>query len=112
MPLVAIAYVMQKTPFVFPIIGGRKVEHLKANIEALNIALSKEQINYLESIIPFDPGFPHSMLVRGARRSLLTSHLVNHWDLQGDGTDYTAFLRGVGNYVKQPLPQPIIPSKN
>ncbi|KAF4598933.1 NADP-dependent oxidoreductase domain superfamily protein [Pleurotus pulmonarius] len=89
---VAIAYVMQKTPFVFPIIGGRKVEHLKANIEALNIALSKGQIKYLESIVPFDPGFPHSML--------------------GDGTDYNSFLRRVGNYVKQPLPQPIIPSKN
>lgn len=25
---VAIAYVMQKVPYVFPIIGGRKVEHL------------------------------------------------------------------------------------
>ena len=25
--LVAIAYVMQKTPYVFPIVGARKVEH-------------------------------------------------------------------------------------
>lgn len=31
--IVALAYVMQKTPYVFPVIGGRKVEHLKANIE-------------------------------------------------------------------------------
>ena len=60
---VAIAYVMQKAPYVFPIIGGRKVEHLKANIEALNISLSDEQIKYLESIIPFDPGFPCSVIV-------------------------------------------------
>ncbi|KAF7428996.1 hypothetical protein PC9H_008234 [Pleurotus ostreatus] len=89
---VAIAYVMQKTPFVFPVIGGRKVEHLKANIEALNIALSKDQIEYLESIVPFDPGFPHNMI--------------------GDGTDYNAYLRQAGNYVKQPVLQPIIPSKN
>ncbi|KAK0492975.1 hypothetical protein EDD18DRAFT_1357358 [Armillaria luteobubalina] len=29
---IAIAYVMHRTPYVFPIIGGRKVEHLKANI--------------------------------------------------------------------------------
>ncbi|KAF8996501.1 aryl-alcohol dehydrogenase [NADP+] [Cyathus striatus] len=55
---VAIAYVMQKTPFVFPIIGGRKIEHLKENLEALEIALSKEQIKYIESIVPFDLGFP------------------------------------------------------
>lgn len=25
---VALAYVMNKTPYVFPIIGGRKIEHL------------------------------------------------------------------------------------
>lgn len=60
---VAIAYVMQKTPYVFPIIGGRKVEHLHANIEALKISLSQEQIEYLESIIPFEPGFPSMIIV-------------------------------------------------
>ena len=62
-PAVAIAYVLQKTPYVFPIIGGRKVEHLMANIEALKISLSEEQIKYLESIVPFEPGFPHWLIV-------------------------------------------------
>lgn len=62
-PAVAIAYVMQKTPYVFPIIGGRKVEHLMANVQALSISLSNEQIKYLESIIPFSPGFPYSLIV-------------------------------------------------
>ena len=62
-PAVAIAYVMQKTPYVFPIVGGRKVEHLMANIEALKISLSDEQIKYLESILPLDLGFPLSMIV-------------------------------------------------
>ena len=55
---------MQKTPYVFPIIGGRKVEHLVDNIEALDISLTTEQIKYLEGVIPFDLGFPHSMIVR------------------------------------------------
>lgn len=54
---------MQKTPYVFPIIGGRKVEHLVANLEALNIALGDEHIKYLESILPFDFGFPYSAFV-------------------------------------------------
>ena len=54
---VAIAYVMQKTPYVFPIIGGRKVEHLMSNLEALDITLSPAQIAYLEGILPFDRGF-------------------------------------------------------
>lgn len=60
---VAIAYVMQKTPYVFPIIGGRRIEHLQANIEALQISLSEEQIAYLESILPFDVGFPNNIFV-------------------------------------------------
>ena len=54
---------MQKTPYVFPIIGGRKVEHLLANIEALEITLSNDQIKYLESVVQFEPGFPYWMIV-------------------------------------------------
>lgn len=60
---VAIAYVMQKVPYVFPIIGGRKVEHLLSNLEALDVALSAEQIEFLENVFPLDPGFPTSMIV-------------------------------------------------
>jgi aryl-alcohol dehydrogenase-like predicted oxidoreductase len=59
---------MQKTPYVFPIIGGRKVEHLKANIDALRISLTDEHIKYLESILPFDPGFPNTMVVSACLR--------------------------------------------
>ena len=64
MGTVAIAYLLQKAPFVFPIVGGRKVEHLLGNLEALDITLSKEQIAYLESIVPVDPGFPNFLIVR------------------------------------------------
>ena len=60
---VALAYVMQKTPYVFPIIGCRKIEQLQANIEALDVALSPEQIKYLEDVLPFEKGFPHGMVV-------------------------------------------------
>jgi len=61
---VAIAYVMHKTTHVFPIIGGRKVEQLEQNIEALKISLTPEQIKFLEDEAPpFDPGFPSTMIV-------------------------------------------------
>ena len=60
---VAAAYIMHKTTYVFPIIGGRKVEHLMDNLEALDISLSQEQIKYLESALPFSAGFPHDMIV-------------------------------------------------
>jgi len=87
---VAIAYIMQKTPYVFPIIGGRKIEHLMANIEALDITLSKEQMKYLESIVDFNPGFPTTMI--------------------GSGEEYNMFLSSSADFDKQPLLQPIQPA--
>lgn len=73
---VALAYVMAKAPNVFPIVGGRKVEQLNDNILALNIKLTPEQIEYLESVKPFDLGFPTTMIgsdphVTGVPGSLL-----------------------------------------
>ena len=59
---VAMAYVMHKAPYVFPIVGGRKVDHLKGNIEALTLTLTPEDIKEIESAVPFDLGFPHSMI--------------------------------------------------
>ena len=59
---VALAYVMGKTPYVFPIVGGRKVEHLKANIEALGLRLSQEDVDEIERVGDFDLGFPGNMI--------------------------------------------------
>jgi diketogulonate reductase-like aldo/keto reductase len=70
---VAIAYHLQKQPYVFPIVGGRKVENLQKNIEALEITLSKEQIEFLENVLPFDVGFPNWLIVR-----IFFSHLLLH----------------------------------
>ena len=59
---VALAYVMAKAPKVFPIVGGRKVEHLQDNIKALTIRLSKAQIQELEAATPFEPEFPGNFI--------------------------------------------------
>lgn len=59
---IALAYVMHKTPYVFPIVGGRTVDHLKGNIAALKITLSKEDIKEIDEAVPFDMGFPHVFL--------------------------------------------------
>ena len=62
--VIALAYVMQKAGSlnVFPIIGGRKVEHLHDNIKALSIRLTDAQIRYLESQTDFDVGFPSNFV--------------------------------------------------
>lgn len=59
---VALAYVMSKAPYVFPLVGGRKVEYLQDNIQALRLRLTKEQIEHLESVKSFDLGFPGNLL--------------------------------------------------
>ncbi|KAK1145723.1 hypothetical protein N8T08_003961 [Aspergillus melleus] len=59
---IALAYIMHKTPYVFPIVGGRKLEHLESNIRALGIALEDEEIKRIEASFEFDPGFPHTFL--------------------------------------------------
>ncbi|OJT12506.1 Aryl-alcohol dehydrogenase [NADP(+)] [Trametes pubescens] len=68
---VAVAYVMHKAPFVFPIVGGRKVEHLLQNVDALKISLTEEQIKAIEAAKPFDVGFPASLLAKIERPNLL-----------------------------------------
>ncbi|KAJ8120418.1 hypothetical protein ONZ43_g2867 [Nemania bipapillata] len=84
---VAQAYVMHKTPYVFPIIGGRTLDHLKANIEALNLSLSKEDIKEIESAAPFDFGFPSNFAYGG----VTPEHPGNVWLLRmGGTTDYVA----------------------
>ncbi|KAI1658297.1 Aldo/keto reductase [Daldinia decipiens] len=62
---IAQAYVSSKVPYVFPIVGGRTIDHLKGNIDALNIKLSTEDIKEIEAAIPFDVGFPNNFLYIG-----------------------------------------------
>ncbi|KAF9530345.1 Aldo/keto reductase [Crepidotus variabilis] len=86
---VAIAYLMQKATYVFPLIGGRKVEHLLANIEALSISLSDAQIKFIEAQVPFDAGFPH-------------------W-IVGDGSKLNDFWQFTTQVVSKPIAKPLRP---
>ncbi|PWY63850.1 Aldo/keto reductase [Aspergillus eucalypticola CBS 122712] len=65
---VAIAYVLQKTPYLFPIIGGRTVEQLEENVQALSLELTAEDVKDIDAAYPFDLGFPHSFLCPGGYR--------------------------------------------
>lgn len=59
---IALAYVMHKAPNVYPIVGGRNLNHIKGNIEALSIELTEEEIDEIENTVPFDVGFPMKFL--------------------------------------------------
>ncbi|KAH7313197.1 NADP-dependent oxidoreductase domain-containing protein [Rhexocercosporidium sp. MPI-PUGE-AT-0058] len=59
---VALAYIMHKDPCLYPIIGGRKLSHLKGNIEALIVELSDEEVDEIDGVAEFDVGWPMNML--------------------------------------------------
>ncbi|KAJ9313406.1 sterigmatocystin biosynthesis dehydrogenase stcV [Paecilomyces variotii] len=95
---IAIAYVMHKTPNVFPIIGQRKVEHLKANIEALSVVLSDEDLAEIDNAVPFDVGFPMNFIFR------------DHYSSNSTAAD--VFLTKVSAQIEvSPHPAPVRPRK-
>ncbi|KAI0160093.1 putative aldo/keto reductase [Hypoxylon sp. FL1284] len=59
---VALAWARTKGPYIFPVVGGRKVEHLKASIEALGLELGDGEIEEIERAVPFDFGYPQTIL--------------------------------------------------
>ncbi len=63
-------------------------------------------MEYLESVVPYDPGFPSSMIVSvfvfATRRSCSDV-------FQGDGTSHNRMLLAVAKMAKQPKLQPILP---
>ena len=74
MTSVALAYVMQKTPYVVPIVGNRTLEHMKGNIDALNVVLSEDDVKEIEEAYPFDVGFPMNFLFQGPVKDAHPSH--------------------------------------
>ncbi|KKY32958.1 putative norsolorinic acid [Diaporthe ampelina] len=69
---VALAHALQKSPNLFPILGGRKVEHLKANVEALSLELTPEDVQEIEKGYEFDIGFPHKFM--SSTGNMITVH--------------------------------------
>ncbi|KAF5343596.1 hypothetical protein D9757_013688 [Collybiopsis confluens] len=88
---VAIAYALQKSQYFFPILGGRKVEHLLQNLEALDITLTPEHIKFLDDLNPLKLGFPYNIFGLRGYPFVFTAH---------------AHLDGI------PHPTPIQPTKD
>lgn len=59
---------MSKSPYIFPIIGGRKIEYLEENAASLEISLTAAQIEYLESVNKFEIGFPSTFRFSAAHK--------------------------------------------
>ncbi|EFR05231.1 aryl-alcohol dehydrogenase [Nannizzia gypsea CBS 118893] len=81
---VALSYAMQKAPYIFPMVGGNNVENLKANVEALALELTPEDIAEINKAYEFDLGFPHNFL--------------NGAGFMGEGPQHVSFLNGLGHF--------------
>jgi len=60
---VALNWVRKQKGTVIPIVGARKEEHIKDNLDCLNFDLTNEQMNKLNEISKIDLGFPHDFLL-------------------------------------------------
>ncbi|KAF2649162.1 Aldo/keto reductase [Lophiostoma macrostomum CBS 122681] len=58
---VALAYAYQKAPYIFSIVGCRKLEYLTDAIDALTLKLSDDDYDKIDRATGFEPGFPLSM---------------------------------------------------
>lgn len=76
---------IMQTPYLFPILGGRKVAHLKSNIEALALELTAEDNAEIDKAYDFDLGFPHSFLSATGHTPQVPQHInvlgsLGHFD--------------------------------
>jgi aryl-alcohol dehydrogenase-like predicted oxidoreductase len=97
---IALAYLLHKGPHVFPVIGVRTVEQIEGNIQALQIALSDEEMEQIESAASFDFGYPHNWLggTKGATRPEHVVQTMNQVICDYVGKPTVSFTRSYNPY--------------
>lgn len=58
----ALAWTMTRSPAVHPIVGARRLDQLQDNLGALEVKLTTDAVESLESAAEFDPGFPSAFI--------------------------------------------------
>ncbi|KAF2164718.1 hypothetical protein M409DRAFT_67817 [Zasmidium cellare ATCC 36951] len=100
---IALAYVMHKAPYVFPIVGARKLEHIQGSVAALSISLTDDEIREIEDSHHFDHGFPHTFL----SGTLFDDQAKPK---QVEGPQDVFLLKPLGEFEWVEAPKPIKPS--
>ncbi|KAK9427302.1 sterigmatocystin biosynthesis dehydrogenase stcV [Lipomyces doorenjongii] len=108
---VALAHCSQKTPYVFPIVSGRRVEHIQVSMDGLLVGSTYDDIAEIEKAYPFDLGLPHTFfrgtLFKGADQ-------LDQRPVEGPGDISLTKTGGNFNWVPQPrairqkLPEPLV----
>ena len=80
---------------MFPMVGGNKVAHLKANVEALSLQLTAQDVEDIDKGYAFDLGFPHNF--------------INPAGFAPQGPQHASFLKGLGHFDYVATPTAIKP---
>lgn len=91
------ANILPQSPYIFPMVGGNKVSQLKANVEALSLELTPEDIAEIDKGYDFDLGFPHNF--------------INMAGYAPQGPQDVSFLSGMGYFDNVAPPAAIKPHK-
>jgi len=75
---IATAFVLAKTPYVFPILGGRKVSQLEDNIKGLEVKLTDADLKVLEEASPLARPFPYDMIGTKQGESFILAATARH----------------------------------
>lgn len=59
---VSLNWLLQQPGGTIPIVGARKLSHVEDNLQAVDFALTPEQIERLNKVSSFDPPFPHNFV--------------------------------------------------
>jgi aryl-alcohol dehydrogenase-like predicted oxidoreductase len=77
---VALAWLRQRSEPVIPIIGARKLAQIKDNLACINVKLSPEQIDRLNTVSKIELGFPLDMFMKEMVRSLSSGGMRDQID--------------------------------
>jgi aryl-alcohol dehydrogenase-like predicted oxidoreductase len=71
MAQVALAWLRHRTVPVIPIIGARRVSQLQDNLASLDLALSTEQLKWLDGASRIELGFPQALYEKEMVREIM-----------------------------------------
>ncbi len=72
---VSLAWIRQQG--VIPIIGARKLEQLKDNMQSLEVKLEEAHLQRLDRLSQVDLGFPHDFVLREGAQKMIYGGMVN-----------------------------------
>ncbi len=74
---VALAWMRQRRPNIIPIVGARIASQLEDSMGYINVELSDDQIQRLNSVSNIPQGFPHEFLQRSFCQDIIYGHHAN-----------------------------------